>query len=328
MIRPFDWRDIPVLHRYRDQGVFLSSLLVATRGTLLLPATLLAYLAPGSNVCTAIFRDDNQADQPLLGQVTVLNGEPCARITYLAPKDGLDDSQLVPLLEHLAVQAGYKGAYHLIAEVVETTPVYQALRHAGFSTYARQRVWQAEEKMPDNGKLPLWQVASDDDKSNIHVLFHNVVPGLIQKLEPLSFAYPRGMVLYEQGHLIGYVDLVYGHNGIWAQPFLHPDVDAVQDVLAGMLASIPESRGRAIYLCVRTYQSWLESALDALGAQAGEPQAVMVKRLAASYKVPSLAELNTVETQPDMTAPIARFESESDLTEPEQDEMSARVLIP
>jgi hypothetical protein len=34
-----------------------------------------------------------------------------------------------------------------------------------------------------------------------------------------------------------------------------------------------------VYLCVRSYQAWLEPVLADLGARAGERQAVMVKHL-------------------------------------------------
>ena len=45
-IRPFDWRDLPTLLRYRDQSVFLNSALFLTRGPSLLTRAL--ALLPGA----------------------------------------------------------------------------------------------------------------------------------------------------------------------------------------------------------------------------------------------------------------------------------------
>jgi len=81
------------------------------------------------------------------------------------------------------------------------------------------------------------------------------------------------------------VDLKYGHQGIWVQPFIHPDVEEIDEQLNGMIRSIPDRRARPIYLCVRTYQSWLEPALGEMDSQSSPLQAVMVKRLALRKKI-------------------------------------------
>ena len=87
------------------------------------------------------------------------------------------------------------------------------------------------------------------------------------------------MVYYQGQDLLAYVDLKPGPNGIWAQPFIHPDFEDVPARLACLLQNLPNRRERPVYLCVRSYQSWLEASMDALGAQPGQRQAVMVKRL-------------------------------------------------
>jgi hypothetical protein len=45
-IRLFDWRDLPVLIRYRRHGLFFDNALVLTRGQALVPAgAMMSYLA-------------------------------------------------------------------------------------------------------------------------------------------------------------------------------------------------------------------------------------------------------------------------------------------
>ena len=56
------------------------------------------------------------------------------------------------------------------------------------------------------------------------------------------------------------------------------------DKLSALLKCLPERHGRKVYLCVRSYQAWLEPVLADLGALATERQAVMVKHLARLVK--------------------------------------------
>jgi hypothetical protein len=73
IVRPFEWRDLPALYRYRDQGVYLDSALVLTRGAWPLPGALLSYLAPGLGVFTWVGRE-NEVAAPLFGQMMHLTG--------------------------------------------------------------------------------------------------------------------------------------------------------------------------------------------------------------------------------------------------------------
>jgi hypothetical protein len=73
-----------------------------------------------------------------------------------------------------------------------------------------------------------------------------------------------------------------------------------------MLQSIPDKRSRSFFVCVRTYQSWLEPALNEMNTEQGPMQAVMVKRLAIQHKVTRPFALPAIEGQPDASAPIAQ----------------------
>jgi len=67
-------------------------------------------------------------------------------------------------------------------------------------------------------------------------------------------------------------------------PLIHPEATDVAEKLVNLLAHLPERRNRPVYLCVRSYQAWLESALEDLGGKPSERQAVMVKHLARVVK--------------------------------------------
>jgi hypothetical protein len=100
-------------------------------------------------------------------------------------------------------------------------------------------------------------------------------------VEPLS-KNARGLIC--DGDVKCYVSLASGAQGIVLTPLIHPEVIDVDVKLASLLNCIPDRRRRPVYLCVRSYQAWLEPALEDLGAQAAPRQAVMVKHLARLIK--------------------------------------------
>ncbi len=311
-IRPFDWRDIQTLYRFRHQSVFLDSALVLTRGPMLVSGALLSYLAPSAGIFTATRKRTSRAESPIIGQTIQMPGSQFAHLTFLTPEKALNDVPLGSLLDYLAVQAGERGAFRLLADVDEGNPGYEALRRASFAIYARQRVWQMTGQPAGEGAQDGWRVATDRDSIGIRSLYSNLVPGLVQQVEPISPSNPRGLVYYEEDNLLAYVELKYGHKGVWAQPFIHPDAEEVTSWLVGLLKNLPYRHSRPVYLCIRSYQSWLENALEDLGAEAGPRQAVMVKHLAVPQKAFRSFALPALEGgQPEVTAPIAHAERNS-----------------
>ena len=68
-------------------------------------------------------------------------------------------------------------------------------------------------------------------------------------------------------------------------------------------------RDRPVYVCVRSYQSWMSRPLERLWFESAVDQAVMVKRLAIGVRSQVASPLPAVEgTYPEPTAPIARIE--------------------
>jgi len=121
------------------------------------------------------------------------------------------------------------------------------------------------------------------------------------------------MVLRSGDAVLGYVELKYGHRGIWVQPFIHPDAEDVVKQLCDLLQKLPYRRNRPVYLCIRSYQSWLEAAIDELGAQPGPRQAVMVKHMALPQKALRTFALPSLNGgQPEVTAPFAQVHLETE----------------
>jgi hypothetical protein len=307
-VRLFDWRDIPTLHRYRHDSIYLDSALVLTRGPMLMPGALFSSLAPAMGILTCVV--DSDKGPSMIGQAIHMMGSQFAHLTFLAPGESLEPSGVSAMMEYIIALSEERGALRLLADVDEQTPVFDRLRGDGFAIYARQRIWRLAGTLPQKTQMNRWRSAKSQDAMAARVLYANLVPGLVQQVEPFNSDRPRGIVYYEGNELLAYVELKYGHQGIWAQPFIHPDAQELAEHFVEFLQKIPNRRSRPVYVCVRSYQSWLETAIEALGAEAGPRQAVMVRHLAVQQKAPLSFGLPALEGgQPEITAPIVRSES-------------------
>jgi hypothetical protein len=307
-VRPFDWRDLPTLHRYRHQGLFLDSALLLTRQPSLVPTgALLNYFAPSTGIFTYISEEDGQPG-PLLGQVTHTAGAQTAHLSFLAPESILqtDDIPLDVILECMSVEVAERGGMFIVAEAYESHPVFDLLHEAGFAVYVRQRFWQLNV-LPGLSKPSAWRPCVDRDIIPIRSLYNSLVPGLIQQVEPPPSNRPKGMVYYQGDDLLGFIELTYGPRGILAQPFIHPDAEDVSVSLTPLLESLADRGERPVYLCVRTYQSWLETALYDAEAQPSPLSAVMVKRLVVSRRAEQPFAIPALEGT--RAEPIARIET-------------------
>lgn len=293
-IRPLDLLDLPTIARYRNDVLTLDSMRALTRGHPLGAMGLLAYINPARHLYAAVKNSD---DATLLGGIIHTRGEPFAKLLYLAPSFNLNSPHLPELVEHLTAQAGEWQAFHVIAEVDETSDVFLALRKAGFSVYAWQRVWDAsliQKTEPDLGEG--WRRVKSIDIPAIQRMHYQIVPQLLHTVDPAP-KLPNGFI-HKDGYCFASVN--YGMYGVVLTPWILPDEGDVSEKIVSLISSLPDRRGRPVYLNVRSYQAWLEPVLEDLGAKASPRQAVMVKYLARLVKegVPARVVPSNARIQP------------------------------
>ncbi len=284
MIRPFSLQDMALLNRYRQRGFFLDSVPTLIWGRFIVPGgAVLSTFSSLTGVFTSIVAESDM--EPLMGQVVHNQGSPFAHFTFLAPYEKLDSKHLPQLLEGLIARIGARGANCLIADVDVESEAFGALKQAGFSIYTRQRIWRLNRAPLTQSSNAQWRPAEHDDSFAVNLLCGSLVPGLIQQVEPAPWDSLSGQTLFEQGELRAYADIRVGPRGIWMQPFVDEDAKNIEASLAQLLASLAPRRKRAIYICVRSYQDWLEPALRKLGAEEGPRQAVMVRRTTRPVRI-------------------------------------------
>ena len=310
-IRPFGLRDLSLLRHYRNHGLFLDSTRVLIHGPMMVPmGALISFIGPSLRIFTYVCENKAEPIKHIIGQVSYTSGSSYARLSFFAPEDALDQPELTALTEYIVTEMGQLGVFHLLADVDESNRVFHILHRAGFAIYARQRIWRLDGEPLGETDEASWRASRLRDAIGMRSLYCNVVPGLVQQVEPLPKKDLKGVVYYQNGELLAFVELKYGTKGIWVQPFVHPDTQGFDRHLGYLLHDLPGRRDRPLYICIRSYQSWLESAVEAMGAQPGPQQAVMVRHLAISRRVKetlAIPSINGKRVEP--TAPVIHIEN-------------------
>ncbi|MEM9776533.1 MAG: hypothetical protein AAF902_18290 [Chloroflexota bacterium] len=303
MIRSFTLRDIPLVHRLGDQGTLFHTRSALTQDLWPLREALVNMFI-GGQYPTYIWKDDNGAAVGF-AQLHQVDDESTAHILCLgsafsgeAQKDGSvvnTENLWIAFLEALIKKAGGRGIHNLIAEVNETGDELPVMRHAGFAVYTRQDIWKLSE-LPPRWVSPLQLTpAKSEDEWDISLLYSNVVPRLIQLVEPppSSDDLEKVWLMHENGELSGFVVFTRGTAGTWIRLFVHPNSNArSEDIFRAAVSVYPPDEDHPVYVCVRRYQSWLQSGLQEVGFEQTGSQAMMVRHTVHHTKrmVPDLSK--------------------------------------
>jgi len=296
--------DLPLVRRLAEKGTILDSELRCTREGADPQSMLLSSILPQRNVYTLVGRAGRQR---IVGQFRIRSDERIAHIVYIAPElDGhRRDTAWLNLIDAMAAEAGKRSVHMLTAEVDEDSPLFVTMRSAGFAVYARQELWRREASpLAETAQADLSD-SKEDDLGAIQSLYGTIVPRLVQPVA-MPPEDSEGYVYRHDGRLQGYVACTVGKTGVYITPMLHPDIlyrDA-KTILAGVLARIGRADRLPVYVCVRRYQDWLEDALSELGFAPCQPQALMVRHIAAGVRQAAFAPLeHSLEVIPNVVRP-------------------------
>jgi hypothetical protein len=283
----FTWRDMQALQNQRERSVFLDSALVLTRGQMLLRGALLSSIVPSSEVFTCVVDGLDSNPASIIGQFIHPPASSTAHLTFLTPDEAVATPLILELLDYMAILAGQRGALRLLADVDELSEAFESMRRSGYAIFSRQRIWKLEGRQQEKNETANWRSANHRDAGAIRALYNNVVPGLVQQVEPFDAQRPRGLVHDGSGEVHAYVELRYGRRGIGRS---HSSTDA-QGLLESFInesyafpAATPGRYSSAFVLPILAGTGDQDS-----GAEAGLRQAVMVNISPASKILRPLA---------------------------------------
>lgn len=303
MIRPFNLRDLGLVRRLGERGMVFQTQAALTQVPHPVRHALVNMFAGGGS-STFIWKSKSPQAAAYI-QLSMVENQPNAYLASIglqilenenSSHDVTDENIWQSLLEQLVVAAGKRGVHNLIAEAPEDGPELQLLRRAGFVIFTRQDIWINDQPGVDGpaGVLVERQPVDDWD---ISVLYANIVPGMIQSVEPgPPLESGQNWVLREDGELTAYVHLCTGPIGSWMRLFIHPNANTrPKDIIGAALHAKQPTSEHPVYCCVRRYQSWLLNALEKAGFRPWGSQAVMVKHIAQQVETPAPALKNMME---------------------------------
>lgn len=283
--------DLPLIRRLTANGTVLDSELGLTRDARGPNSLLLSSLLFPRGVYTLVSRSENQQ---VVGQFRYRPDDLNAHIVYIAPSlDGnSEDTIWLNILDAMTREAGKHGAHSLVAEVETSSHLFETLRTARFSTYARQIIWRHDAIDINKADCDIELAeGTTNDQIGIMSLINNTVPTMLQQIAaPPSDM--DGLVYRREGRIEAYIGVSEGANGVYLLPFIHPDMLGKADaIIQAAVAQTDRCAKVPIYVCVRSYQNWLNDTLAELGFEEWIEQAVMVKQLTAGIRHPEFAKI-------------------------------------
>ncbi|MEN6435211.1 MAG: hypothetical protein ABFD14_02485 [Anaerolineaceae bacterium] len=270
--------------------------MVLTHGKPLSPSGVLVQLHPNRGSFTGVVDNDDGPD--LIGQISYNQGDRFARLSFFLPEDTLETRAFPIFLQGISALACEWGAFCLLGEAPETGLLFERLRQNGFSTYGYQTVWKA---VKPSSEEPLaqssWQSSGSGDFLTVKNLYQSLIPPLVQSIEPFPDHIPSGKVLRIKGEAVAWASINTGLEGVYVIPLLHPEVQDVQNELKILAMQIQRETRLPVYFAIRSYQTWLEPALESLDWKALPRQALMAERLAVVQKVPVSAARTVINDQ-------------------------------
>ena len=213
------------------------------------------------------------------GQIEKGQNKKYAQMSYLGCSENIQPLTVCRLLEALIKEAGSWKAWGVLADLPEGSELFEGFRKAGFTIWARQKVFKlTSQEMPPSSPN-LWRSGSEFDKLAIDTLSKEVVPTSVQLIENLSDKWADSMVAYQKdGRLGAFAMIEHGPRGIWVSMTVHSDADA-QALISSLVQQVSDVLERPIYLAVRSYQAHLENTVVRMGFGASESQILLVKYL-------------------------------------------------
>lgn len=304
MFGPFSLSDSLRVYRLQHRGLSLDLAKSLTQPQQPLLQAWLAFVSQHAMGRPAYVVYDPHDGEAFL-QVEYRPLQAAADISYVAPALGASRRAAgawAALLEGTSVEMAERGIQRLFASLPEGGLEVEPFCQAGFAPYAGERVFRLARPSSSysaGGLEGLVRPQRLEDLPAIQRLSSVVVPQRVRQAEGgISPARGRGgsdkrYVLpgKQSDEMAGLLIVASGGCGHWMRVLVHPDARHLADgLIAWGLSLLAAQPPRPVFAAVRTYESGIAPALEALGFEAHLERVVLVKHTAAWVKTP-VAEL-------------------------------------
>ncbi len=224
--------------------------------------------------------ESSDTDTCLISQILHSSGERSARLNFLVIENSKNFNETLELWDYLNGKAGEMGALNVLAEVSESSPVFESLRKTGFSPYGWEAAWKLPKKITASPASDHeWSIAVPTDDPQLRTLYQSLVPPIVQAAEAYSNGGTRRLVYRENDEIVAFVESSTGPNGLYLRPLIHPAVLDINSLLISLISQFDDI-GQPVFLQVRSYQAWLLNTLEIIGGESSNHFTLLVKHLA------------------------------------------------
>lgn len=254
-----------------------------THGSPLGINALALHLDPSSESYTAVL-EGQSSEMASYGQVRHQGENRSAHLSFVASELREAGRDILLLLEELNCRAGEMGVFNVLAEIEESSPLFESLRTCGFAVYGWEVAWKLPGSLSaSDAQAKKWRIAGSADDAQIRALYQALVPPVVQAAESWSGEDVRRLVYQEENEILAYVESSSGPQGLYLRPVVHPSEMNAQDLITG-LGSQFKDLGQPVYLQVRSYQAWLLDALERIGGEEALRFSLLVKHLTVKQR--------------------------------------------
>lgn len=264
--RNLGWQDGWLIWRYRGRMVCLSARRWATGRCGWPGGWWGVFRPPGESLASVSFADG----LPLLARAEVTRGgQPVGWLTHLAPAEALEEAvgALAALLEHMARQAGRRGARYLAAETPAEGTGLAVLQKAGLLPLTHLTLWRWTASRPPASPTDAWRPLQPMWLGAAQSLWLERVPPAVRPVIAQPQAQAGWWVLPADRTIGGVAWVDAGPGGVWVQVFLHPSaLPQGEHSLASLLHQVEQRfPHRPVWLCTVAGDGVEDQTLTALG---------------------------------------------------------------
>ncbi|HUV15416.1 MAG TPA: hypothetical protein VMW28_02500 [Pelolinea sp.] len=215
-----------------------------------------------------------------------------ASLNWLLPVAQRGRSPLPELLDHIALEAGLRGARFITAGAHVDNCLFETLRRTGYCTYSWHCIWELQVRQGKNSGSgnALWSHPETVDAIAIETLQRRLLSPSVQSVTEFATQKLPDFILIKGGEISGYAYVECFNNKALIKPFLERNIEDAQSILRSLIADFFHLAD-TVYIRLTSDQIWLSRELDEIAYQILPREELLVKHFAAVEKLP-VANLN------------------------------------
>jgi hypothetical protein len=234
-----------------------------------------------------------------------------ARINWLLPLSGDENSVLPPLLDNLSLESALRGSHCLLTAARTDSNLFRLLRQTGFCVYGWQRIWHVtRERFTEAPQttLPIrWSKPEAEDTPGIISLRRQLLSPSVQTVKKITGEKLPDYLLKIDGEIRAIARVNGYGRKVMVAPLFAPTLYGATRLLQSLFTYLFQFY-QIIYLVQTGDTAALDETLAEMTDPASEREELLVKHFTSMQIIP-LSVLNSASRSrhADTITPILKF---------------------